>query len=369
MYPTAPGAEPTALPNPPELDGFSYLYGHPLLNSLSPLLHKTLYDALGLNWTQFPLSVSDTSNPDVFPPPYTLSLPIAEFFAQTKANERFIGSSVTMPWKVAILPHLDELAEEAKGAGACNTIFIREEEGGITNGNSANGNTARRVFVGTNTDCIGIREALLQNLPSGSRDTLGSSPLKGKPALIIGGGGTARAAIYALRKWIGASKIYIVNRDRAEVETVMAEDAAKPDSIFASEHAFTSRAELIHVVDPAEVKGLNAPYTIVSGVPNYPPKTPEEITARRTIEALLQLGEEEKGVLLEMCYHPKPWTDIAELASSSGWKVVLGTEAMIWQGIEQVKLWTGRDIVKEPGVVEKVKAVIERALAERVAGK
>ncbi|KAK2807400.1 hypothetical protein FQN51_003226 [Onygenales sp. PD_10] len=397
----SPSPSPT-LPAPADLAGVSYLYGHPLLNSLSPLLHKTIYNALGLNWAQIPLSVSDTSNPDVFPPPYTLSPPIGEFLAAAKANPRFVGASVTMPWKVAILPHLDELAEEARGVGACNTIFIREEEeeagenkavvnGDCDNGTSIKTNKRRRIFIGTNTDCIGIREALLQNAPppppQSQTPTTTSptpTPYHNKPALIIGGGGTARAAIYALRNWLGASKIYIVNRDRAEVEALMAEDATRYYSSPSStdDQDDDSHAKLFHITHASQVPALEAPYCIVSGIPNYPPRTDEEVSARGVVEAFLNgststdrdrdtdrvtQGENPspRGVILEMCYHPRPWTEIAELAAGKGWKVVLGTEAMIWQGIEQARLWTGRDVVGVPGVVEAVKGAVERALEER----
>ncbi|KAK2811081.1 hypothetical protein FQN50_002416 [Emmonsiellopsis sp. PD_5] len=389
-----PSPSPT-LPAPADLTGVSYLYGHPLLNSLSPLLHKTIYNALGLNWAQIPLSVSDTSDPNVFPPPYTLSPPIAEFLAAAKANPRFVGASVTMPWKVAILPHLDELAEEARGVGACNTIFIREEEeedaGGennaVMNGDCKNGTTKRRrIFIGTNTDCIGIREALLQNAPPPpppqthpTSSPPPPTPYHNKPALIIGGGGTARAAIYALRNWLGASKIYIVNRDGAEVEALMAEDAAKYHSSStpssSSPEPEPAHAKLVHVTHPSQVPALEPPYTIISGIPNYPPQTAEEGIARKTIEAFLNgtstdtdaSGEtpSPRGVILEMCYHPRPWTEIAELAAGAGWKVVLGTEAMIWQGIEQARLWTGREVVGVEGVVEGVKGAVGRALEGR----
>lgn len=42
----------------------------------------------------------------------------------------------------------------------------------------------------------------------------------------------------------------------------------------------------------------------------------------------------EPGVMLEMCYVPRPWTDLAKLFKTNGWKVVTGDQAMIWQGIE-----------------------------------
>lgn len=350
-----PPEEPITIPD--HLDGVAYLYGHPLINSLSPPLHQTVYTALDLNWTQIPLS-SVTGTSATYPPPYTRSPPIPTFLASIRASPKFVGSSVTMPWKVNIMPHLDDLTEDAKQAGACNTIFLRRDP---TSGATA--------YVGTNTDCIGIREALLQNSPSTSGDPV-SELFRGKPALIVGGGGTARTAIYVLRKWLGASRIYVVNRDTAEVNAILAEDAQR------NPNADGSLPPLIHVTDPAAAAGLEPPAAIVSGIPNYPPKTVEEIRAREVLQAFLgeetdgKAGEKKpRGVILEMCYHPSPWTEIAQLASSAGWKVILGSEALIWQGLEQARLWTGQDVVKVPGVVEKVKDLVAKSIAERAASK
>ena len=335
-----PPEEPISIPA--QLDGIAYLYGHPLLNSLSPSLHQTVYDTLGLNWTQIPLSSVYGSSP-TYPPPYTRSPPIEKFLKSIRANPKFVGSSVTMPWKVNIMAHLDDLTEDARQAGACNTIFLRKENG-------------QKICVGTNTDCIGIREALLQNRLEGSTDQF-----KGKPALIIGGGGTARTAIYVLRKWLGSSKIYIVNRDAAEVEAILKEDEKRNPN--------ANKAALIPVTDPAEAKKLESPAAIVSGIPNYPPRTPEELNAREVITSFLHGGSSSdgkyKGVILEMCYHPVPWTEIAQIASSSGWKVVLGSEALIWQGVEQAKLWTGQDVVAVPGLVDKIKDFAAKAIASK----
>jgi thioredoxin reductase len=73
------------------------------------------------------------------------------------------------------------------------------------------------LFIGTNTDVIGIRDAFYQNV---------SNPdecFHNRPAVVVGGGGAARSAVYALRTWMKASKIYIVNRDRSEVKAVIDE--------------------------------------------------------------------------------------------------------------------------------------------------
>lgn len=341
--PTRP-EEPITTPE--HLDGVAYLYGHPLLNSLSPPLHQTVFNALGLNWTQIPLS-SVTGTSATYPPPYTQSPPIEKYLASIRSNPKFVGSSVTMPHKVAIMPHLDDLTEHAQQAGACNTIFLRQ-----------NPITGETQYVGTNTDCDGIREALTQNAPDPSR-------FRDRPALIIGGGGTARTAIYVMRRWLGSSRIYIVNRDVSEVATIMEEDRRRnPDP--------TAQAPLIHVTDPEEAGRLEAPAAIVSGIPNYPPKTPEELNSRAIIQSFLGTAADapkQQGVILEMCYHPVPWTEIAQLASTGGWKVILGSEALIWQGLEQARLWTGEDVVKTPGVVQQVKDIVSKSIAERSSNK
>ncbi|KAI5284314.1 hypothetical protein KEM54_001436 [Ascosphaera aggregata] len=224
------------IPTPLSLNELAYLYGHPLLNSLSPLLHKTIYNALGLNWEQFPLSRSDTASSQTDSPPYTLSPPIDDFLTHVRANDRTDGT---------------------------------------------------KILAGTNTDCIGVKEAFLRNLPRG----VTGNPFAVKPALIIGGGGTARAAMYTFRTWLDVSKIYIVNRDVGEVEAIMKQDAERQSPY----HVGDKRAPIIHIKGPSEVQGLQPPVAMMSGIPNYPPKTAAELNARKTVEALFKSSSASSG--------------------------------------------------------------------------
>ena len=67
-----------------------------------------------------------------------------------------------------------------------------------------------------------------------------------------------------------------------------------------------------------------------------------------------------------MCYHPQPWTSIAEAGSRADWTVILGTEAMVWQGLEQARLWTGKDeVTTDVELVGKVKGVVADCLKEK----
>lgn len=213
------------------------------------------------------------------------------------------GASVTMPNKVAIIPHLDELTPECRDVGACNTVFLRT------------GPKGERLYCGANTDVVGIRESFYRNVDE--------RVFAGRPAMVIGGGGAARSAVYALRKWMGAREIYIVNRDAAEVDAVLDECRSK---------GFGEGLRRVDSVE--EARRVEAPGAVVACVPDVAPVTEAEKRTRRIVEVIL--GKAEKGAMLEMCYNPSPFTQLGALAERLGWKVILGTEAMIWQGLEQV---------------------------------
>ncbi|KAF9869681.1 hypothetical protein CkaCkLH20_12868 [Colletotrichum karsti] len=296
-----------------QLDRHGYLFGQKITHSLSPLLHSTIYEGIGLKWEQMRLDSADMA-----------------MFLELIKHPKFYGSSVTMPNKVAIIPYLDELTDECRDVGACNTLYVRERDG-------------KRIYCGTNTDVIGVRESFVQNVADPD------AVYHNKPALVIGGGGAARSAVYALRKWMKATDIYLVNRDKSEVDAVIAE---------CTERGYGEN--LFHVSTVEEARDLEAPGAIVSCIPDFPPKTPEEIVARDIIVEFF--NKDKKGSILEMCYNPTPFTEIGALAEEAGWQVILGTEAMIYQGLEQDRYWTGKEVDQLP--VQKVKEVIAARLSQ-----
>lgn len=240
-----------------------------------------------------------------------------------------------MPNKVAIIPHLDELTEECRDVGACNTLFLREENG-------------RRIFCGANTDVIGIRESFYQNVHSPDE------VFHNRPALVIGGGGAARSAIYALWKWMNVTTIYLVNRDSNEVEEVINDCTARGYG-----------DNLLHVKTISQAQSLEVPGAIVACIPDFEPQTPEEKLARDITETFLD--KERKGAILEMCYNPTPFTKLGAIAEQKKWQVILGTEALIWQGLEQDKYWTGKKVDELPK--EKVQLAIAEKVAQRAQSK
>lgn len=139
----------------------TYLFGSHISKSLSPLLHGILFRSLGASWKFHLVQTTDK-----------------EKFQDKLYAPETIGTSITMPNKVTFGLALDDLTEAARVIGAVNTTFIRLDS------------TGQRRYIGTNTDCVGIRDAIVQYDPAAV------ATAKGRPAIVIGGGGAARSAIY-----------------------------------------------------------------------------------------------------------------------------------------------------------------------------
>lgn len=148
--------------------------GHPIEHSLSPVIHQAGYQALGLDWVYERIESTEAQFPEV----------VAKL-----ANYR--GLSVTMPNKFAALRLAASSSERARLIGSANTL-VRTNSG----------------WYADNTDGEGLLGALA---------ALGITDLSGQHVLIIGGGGTARPALWAVSE-LGASTIDVVNRSDKSVE-------------------------------------------------------------------------------------------------------------------------------------------------------
>jgi shikimate dehydrogenase len=147
------------------------LLGHGISYSASPAMMGAAFRATGLHWTYDLLDVP------------AAELPAA---VATLRGPAFAGANVTIPHKVAVMPLLDQLDADAAEVGAVNTI--RRDPGGR--------------LVGSNTDVAGVRVAM---------GAVGVEP-QGARAVVLGAGGSARAAAIALR---GADVTFVARRPEA----------------------------------------------------------------------------------------------------------------------------------------------------------
>jgi shikimate dehydrogenase len=125
-----------------------------------------------------------------------------------RANERLLGGNVTVPYKVKVMEHLDDLDPKARQIGAVNTI-VRTPEGKL---------------VGYNTDGSGFLWSLTKPLLVGEQPLLPEP--KGVDTLLIGAGGAARAVAFYLAEAIGGARIVIANRN-AKAAAALADEVNK----------------------------------------------------------------------------------------------------------------------------------------------
>ncbi len=161
------------------------LIGDPVAHSFSPRLQQAAFDALGI------------------PAHYELwYTPASKLLERVRAlcSKEYLGANVTIPHKQAVIHLLDKIDPLAERIGAVNTIVHRND-----------------YLYGYNTDAPGLLYALREQ-GLGTLQSDGQVSLKGHTALLIGAGGAARGAAFALAS-AGVERLIIFNRhlERAQL--------------------------------------------------------------------------------------------------------------------------------------------------------
>lgn len=148
--------------------------------SKSPPLWNEVFRALNMDALYLPFDVDEAR--------------LADFVQTLKACDRIMGANVTVPHKVEIIDHLDEIDEQARQIKAVNAI-VRTPEGRL---------------LGTNTDGKGFIDSL--TLPQPGEKSPFVESLRGVDVLIIGAGGSARAVAFQLAEVVQRGRLLICNR-------------------------------------------------------------------------------------------------------------------------------------------------------------
>ncbi|WP_310173164.1 shikimate dehydrogenase [Enteractinococcus fodinae] len=255
--------------------------GSPIAHSKSPDMHRALYEHLDLPIDYDRIEVTLDQAAD-----FMASLP-----QRYGSTQRLVGFSVTMPLKNALVPHMTTLSERVERLGVLNTVVF--DESGQTRG--------------YNTDVDGIRLALMQ---------AGYQPSRGGTMAILGAGGTATAAVAAAADMgLDAVVLYVRNAQRA-----------------AEASAVATRFGLA-----VEIKSL----------PEFVQESPthQAVVATLPAHAADSLAEHLPHAplppLLEVIYDPWP-TALAQAWRATGSAVASGMDMLLYQGVEQAKLFTHR---------------------------
>ncbi len=255
--------------------------GHPISHSKSPALHLAAYSKLGVDIGYTAVDLTAEALP--------------AFMAKVRAQEGWRGLSVTMPLKTVMLAEVDEVRGVARALGVVNTVAFEEHQGSVTR-------------IGYNTDVAGIVNAVLNA-------GVASSP----SAVVLGGGGTAAAAVAALAD-LGTGHAEIFVRDTSRAEEARAAAAG------------VGLAITVRPLTEAAVPTASADVVIST----LPPRAADGLAAE-----VAALGTGTPGVLLDVAYDPWP-SKIASVWQAGGGAVVPGLEMLLYQAVEQVRLFTGR---------------------------
>jgi shikimate dehydrogenase len=257
------------------IQNFAGVLGWPLDHTLSPAIHSAAFRRLGFDWAYLTFPV----------PPERLGAAVEGLRALNA-----IGANVTIPHKEAVIEYLDQTSGDAAAIGAVNTI----QRVGDT-------------LIGHNTDVDGFREFVAGD--AGIR-------VDGRPALVLGAGGAARAVVKALDD-LGAAEIVIAARssDRGNALTELVGRARARVEPWDDAAALAAESFLIVNATPLGGGGEN----------------PLEQAAWRPDQ-----------VLIDLVYSP-PTTPLAAAARAAGAPAWGGLGMLVRQAAASFQIWTGQD--------------------------
>jgi shikimate dehydrogenase len=255
--------------------------GHPVTHSRSPAMQNAALEALGLGgeWSYEPIDLD----------PVDFDARVREL-----AEGDFVGANVTIPHKEAALAIADESSDAASEIGAANTLSF-----------------ADGLIRAENTDAPGLLAAL-------------PGPVRGKDALVLGAGGSGRAAVWALAGEGAAVSVW--NRTTGRAEEVVRElsgagTATHAEALLAPVSTEEARANGYEVIVNCTAVGMGEedPFEEL-------PLDPERFDAAIVLVDLVYGGSE---------------TRLVEEARRRGAAVVEGLEILVRQGAESLRIWTG----------------------------
>ncbi|KAL8926430.1 MAG: hypothetical protein Q9208_002973 [Pyrenodesmia sp. 3 TL-2023] len=284
-----------------------YLFGKPISQSKSPAMHNHLFRTTGLPH-KYHLHETDDS----------------QSLVSLIRSPDFGGASVTIPLKIPIMHLVDEIDPAAQTIGAVNTIVVDPSR-------SSPHHSEKPYLTGHNTDWTGMR--LILSNAGASCHTINPSNLSPNPgpgdntnpALIVGAGGTARAALYTLHQ-MGYSPLYLVGRNRKSLADVQ---SSLPPSY-----------DISLITEPDEATSALSASVAIGTIPADKPIDEKIVPLLETMLGEKLGGNGKQPILLEMAYKPAV-TALMQLAAEKGWKTVQGLEVLAGQGVGQFELWTG----------------------------
>jgi shikimate dehydrogenase len=254
--------------------------GNPVSHSLSPAMHNRAFEELGLDFVYLAFRVED----------------VRSAVSGMRALENFRGMSVTIPHKVAIIEHLDEIAEVDQQIGSINTVV---SEGG--------------KLRGFGSDGPGARQALQES----------GVEVAGQPVLILGSGGAARAISFDLAHRAAPSSLVILGVVEDELAALV-RDLGEKTGVNVTGEALT---------DASLARRIAESRVLIHATPiGMHPGEDESLVPPELMHADL--------AVMDIVYNPHETRLLAD-ARARGIETIPGIEMFVNQALFQFEAWTG----------------------------
>lgn len=262
------------------------LLGDPVEHTISPLIHNTLSDIVGLNNVYVPFHTRSENLESAVKGAYALNI---------------LGLNVTVPHKYEVMKYLSAIDEGGQAIGAVNTL-VRTENG----------------YKGYNTDMLG----LLREVRSYGVE------LDGQDVIILGAGGAAKAVAYMCVS-NGAGHVYILNRTVAKAQAIadhMNDFFGNQSMTAMSIQDYHKLPEKKYIVFQSTSKGLY-------------PHSDEVVIEDPAFYKLISVG-------IDLIYKPF-CTGFMSLCRQAGAKSYNGLKMLLYQGIIAYELWNDITVDEE----------------------
>lgn len=253
--------------------------GSPIGHSKSPVLHAAAYRFIGVDCDYSAIDVPESA--------------LTGFITDVRSTPGWRGLSVTMPLKPGIARLADGVSELAAVLGVANTVVVEHAGGGIR-------------LQAYNTDVTGISHALAAAGVDG--------PARG---VILGGGGTAAAAVAGLAGLGARSVSVVVRRPGAAADLLRIGSALGLD---VSLQPWDRAGERVRSAD-----------VVVS---TLPPRAADGLGRELATDARFRT----QATLLDVAYDPWP-SVLADAWERAGGTIVPGLDMLLHQAVEQVRLF------------------------------
>ncbi|KAL1887375.1 hypothetical protein Sste5346_010255 [Sporothrix stenoceras] len=325
------------------------IFGNAVTAAMSPVMHNAAFRFCGM--------------PHHYRTFQSSSLSDMEHFVR---EPTFGGASISAPFKKAIIATLDYVSPEARAIGAVNTLIPLRAPmlQSLVDGNRQGPVVA---LFGDNTDWIGIHSCINRNL----------SPINAvrrrTTALVLGAGGMAQAAVYALIR-LGVKTIFIYNRTLTNAEKLVRQFNGQSFSVHNMDLMADNTEERRPGTDSSSSSNSNSGSgsvtppirktgpVAVHAMPSIDEPWPAGIAPPTIVVACIArvskdgvpvpdivlpeswLSSPTGGVVVELAYNPIDTPLIQQVRSLSrqGWIPVHGLQVLPEQGFAQFELFTGR---------------------------